>query len=286
MKKAKPLIVGNWKTNPGTLKDAKKIFSEIKKSAQYYKNLEVVVCPPFPFLVPLVSAIGTAKKNIAVGSQDVSIYESGLSRTGEVSAEMIASTGATYAIVGHSERRAMGETAETLRAKIQHVLKSGITVIICIGEKERDQDGGYLEVIKAQLKEVLTGINRSDFQRIIIAYEPVWAIGRKDNVALTGYDLHQMVVYIRKFIKEAWGDTISSMTKILYGGSVTAQNTEDIMINGEVDGLLVGRSSWTGTSFRDVFMSVDSCLRTHSIKDLKKTLSKAKAQKTQKKAKK
>jgi triosephosphate isomerase len=279
IKKAKPLIVGNWKVNPKTLTDAKKAFLEIKRAAGYYSNLDVVVCPPFPFLATLVSASGTGKKNIAVGSQDVSMFETGLSRTGEVSAEMVASTGATYAIVGHSERRALGETAESLRAKIQQVLKSGMQVIICVGEKERDQDGGYLEVIKAQLKEVLTGISRSDFQNIIIAYEPVWAIGRKDNLALTGYDLHQMVVYIRKYVKEIMGDTISSMIKILYGGSVTAENTEDIIINGEVDGLLVGRSSWTSATFKDVFNSVDNCLRTHSIKDLKKTLTKAKAQK-------
>lgn len=282
IKKAKPLIVGNWKVNPKTLAEAKKIFTEIKKAASHYTNLDVVVCPPYPFLVTLAAAVGTGKKNIAVGSQDVSVFEVGLSRTGEVAAEMVASTGAKYAIVGHSERRALGETAESLRAKIQQVLKSNMQVIICIGEKERDQDGGYLEVIKAQLKEVLTGINRSDFQNIIIAYEPVWAIGRKDNVALTGYDLHQMVVYIRKYIKEIMGDTISSMMKILYGGSVTAENTEDIIINGEVDGLLVGRASWTSSAFKDVFNSVDNCLRTHSIKDLKKTLTKAKAQKRKK----
>lgn len=282
MKKAKPLIVGNWKTNPGNSKDAKKIFLGIKKAASVYKDLDVVVCPPYPFIGMLAQAVGTGKKNIAVGSQDVSQYETGLSRTGEVSADMVSSVGSKYAIVGHSERRAMGENAEVLKVKLQQVLKTNMSVILCVGEKERDAEGGYFEVVKAQLKEVLTGVNRSDFHKIIIAYEPVWAIGRKDNVALTGYDLHQMVVYIRKYLKEAWGDTIASMMKILYGGSVTAQNTEDIIINGEVDGLLVGRSSWTAEAFKDVFSSVNSCLKTHSIKDLKKTLKKAQAQKKNK----
>ncbi|MBU3668444.1 MAG: triose-phosphate isomerase [Candidatus Taylorbacteria bacterium] len=282
MKKAKPLIVGNWKTNPGNVKDAKKIFLGIKKAASVYKDLDVVVCPPYPYISILSSAIGTQKKNLSVGSQDVSQFESGLSRTGEVSADMISSVGATFAIVGHSERRAMGENADLLRTKIQQVLKTNMSVIVCVGEKERDAEGGYFEIVKAQLKEVLVGVNRSDFHKIIIAYEPVWAIGRKDNVALTGYDLHQMVVYIRKYLKETWGETISSMMKILYGGSVNSSNTEDIMINGEVDGLLVGRSSWTADAFRDVFSSVTACMKTHSIKDLKKTLKKAQAQKKNK----
>lgn len=282
MKKVKPLIVGNWKTNPSSVKEAKKTFLGIKKAAATYRDLEVVVCPPYPYIATLAAALGTAKKNITVGSQDVSQFESGLSRTGEVSADMIESVGAAYAIVGHSERRAMGEGADVLKTKIQQVLKTGMSVIVCVGEKERDTDGGYFEVIKAQLKEVLTGVNRSDFHKIVIAYEPVWAIGRKDNVALTGYDLHQMVVYIRKFLKENWGDTIASMMKVLYGGSVNASNTEDIVINGEVDGLLVGRSSWTAEAFKDVFSSVNTCIKTHSIKDLKKTLKKAQAQKKNK----
>ncbi len=282
MKKLKPLIVGNWKTNPGSLKEAKNIFSGIKKAAATYKGLDVVVCPPYPFVATLAQSVGTGKKNISIGSQDVSQYETGLSRTGEVSADMISSAGAKYAIVGHSERRAMGENAEVLKVKLQQVLKTNMSVILCVGEKERDTDGGYFEIVKAQLKEVLSGVNRSDFHKIIIAYEPVWAIGRKDNVALTGYDLHQMVVYIRKYLKESWGDTIASMMKILYGGSVNSSNTEDIIINGEVDGLLVGRSSWTAEAFRDVFASVNSCMTTHSIKDLKKTLKKAQAQKKNK----
>jgi triosephosphate isomerase (TIM) len=283
MKKVKSLIVGNWKTNPGNIKDAKKIFLEIKRTATVYKNLDLVICPPSPYLATLIQAIGSTKKNLRVGAQDVSLFESGLSRTGEVSADMIESTGSSYVIVGHSERRAMGETSEMLKTKIQQVLKTKMQVIICIGEKDRDSEGGYLEVIKAQLKEILTGINRSDFHKIIIAYEPVWAIGRKDNLALTGHELHQMVVYIRKFIRESWGDTIASLVKILYGGSVTAANTEDIMINGEVDGLLIGRSSWTAPALKDVCTAVDTCQKTHSTKDLKKTLRKAQAQKKNKK---
>lgn len=293
MKKNKPLIVGNWKTNPDTLENAKKKFLGIKKSAILYKNMDIVVCPPFTFIGALAQLSGKgssssvkiskSKKILAVGSQDVSFYEDGASKTGEVSAKMIESVGADYCIIGHSERRAMGETADVLRAKIQNAIKTSMNIIVCIGEKERDAEGGYLEVIKAQMKEILASVSRSDFYKIIIAYEPVWAIGRKDNVAITGYELHQMVVYIKKYLRDTFGDTISSMTKILYGGSVTAENAEDLIINGDIDGFLVGRASWDAESFKDIFYAVDTCHKNHSTKNLKKTLIKAQADKKKKK---
>ncbi len=300
-KNKKPLLVGNWKMTPGTLGEARKKFSEIKKAAFAYKDLDVVVCPPFPFIAPLAEiafgksfltgarAMGalslTAGQKpkkaglVSVGAQDVSVYEEGGSKTGEVGAKMLGSCGAEYIIVGHSERRALGDTGQTIAQKIQQVLKTHAQVIVCIGEKERDDDAGYLEIIKAQLKEALVHVSRSDFHKVIIAYEPVWAIGNKNNIAITSHDLHQMVVYIKKFLKETWGDTISSMTKVLYGGSVTSENAEDILINGQVDGLLIGRASWEASTFKDIFYAIDKAEKTHNTKELKKTLKKAKESK-------
>lgn len=297
MKNKKPLLVGNWKMNPVTLGEARKNFLDIKKAALTYKDLDVVICPPFPFISTLaelsfgksfltgaralgtlsLSALQKPKKAgfISVGAQDVSVFEEGGSKTGEVGAKMLASSGADYIIVGHSERRALGDTGQTIALKIQQALRTHVQIIVCVGEKERDTDAGYLEVIKAQLKEALIHVSRSEFHKIVIAYEPVWAIGNKDNIAITSYDLHQMVVYIKKFLKENWGETISSMAKVLYGGSVTSENAEDILINGEVDGLLIGRASFEASSFRDIFYAIDKAEKTHNTKELKKTLKKA-----------
>ncbi len=275
-KNKKVLLVGNWKMNPTTLGEARKRYAAVKKSAQAHKGFDVVICPPFPFISPLADLAGKGKVRVAVGSQDVSIFEEGLSKTGEVAAQMIASAGAGYAIVGHSERRQLGDTGQTIALKIQQALKTKMQVILCIGEKERDQDGGYLEVIKAQLKESLSTVSRSQFHQVTIAYEPVWAIGRKDNVAITSYDLHQMVVYIKKCLRELWGETISSMMKVLYGGSVTANNAEDIVLNGEVDGLLIGRASWESKDFIEIFDVLGKAEKMHSAKALKKTFTKAK----------
>ncbi len=279
IKNKKPLIIGNWKMNPATLVEAKKRFLLIKKSALKYKNIDIVVCPPYPFIPVLTGSLGKGKQALAVGSQDVSVFDEGQSKTGDVGVKMIESTGSKYVIIGHSERRAMGETGQTIALKVQQVLKTNMKAVICVGEKERDVDGGYLEIIKAQLKEALQHVTRADFQKIIIAYEPVWAIGRKDNVALTSYDLHQMVVYIKKFFKETWGETIASIVPVLYGGSVTGDNAEDIIVNGEVDGLLVGRASFEAGTFADIFYAISNSKKHETKKELKKTLSKAKNKK-------
>lgn len=253
-KNKKPLIIGNWKTNPATLERAKSRFQSIKRSALEHPNIDVVVCPPFPYISTLNSLVNTP--NLSVGAQDVSIFSEG-AKTGEVSAPMVESVGAKYVIVGHSERRALGETDEIVSIKISQALKTGMQVIICIGETKRDNEGVYLDVIKAQLKEALSKVERQHFGQIIIAYEPVWAISStKDAVTITSHDLHQMVIYIKKLFTEWWSDTIAMMVPILYGGSVTADNAQDILWNGEVDGALVGRASWEVETFRPIFDAV------------------------------
>lgn len=254
-KNKKPLVIGNWKTNPATLDRAKSRFQSIKRSAMTHPGIDVVICPPFPYISTLTALATTP--NIYIGAQDLSIYSEG-SKTGEVGGTMIASAGARYVIVGHSERRAMGETDSIVAEKIKQALKTDMQIVVCIGESDRDNDGVYLEVIKNQLKVALSGIERNQFANIVIAYEPVWAIGRKDNVAITSHDLHQMVIYIKKLLTEWWSDTIAIMVPILYGGSVTADNAQDILWNGMVDGLLVGRASWEVETFGPLFDAVDT----------------------------
>lgn len=254
-KNQKPLVVGNWKTNPATHSEARERFQAIKRASANHKSIDVVICPPFPYIFTLNSLSGNGR--VGIGAQDLSIYGTG-SKTGEVSASMIETSGAKYVIIGHSERRAMGDTDAVVAAKITQALKTDMTIILCIGENERDVEGEYLNVIKKQLTEALHPVSRSQFGQIIIAYEPVWAIGRTDNVAITSHDLHQMVIFIKKYLKENYNETTASMMPILYGGSVTAENAQDILWNGEVQGLLVGRASFEAETFGALLSAVDS----------------------------
>lgn len=274
MKKlTKPLIVGNWKTNPPTLDSAKNIFRSMKRISSTRKDVEVVICPPAPFISELsdISGIDVSHKNkrgVSVGAQDVSIYSEG-SHTGEASASMLESSGACYVIVGHSERRAAGETDTTISMKIAQVLKTRMTAILCVGEKIRDEGGEYLTEIQGQIRAALAGLTYESFSQIIIAYEPVWAIGRQDNSAMSAHDLHQMVLYIRKFLHEKWGESVAKNVPILYGGSVFNENAYDILWNGEANGLLVGRASWTVESFSALLKAIDAPAPKEEKRELK-----------------
>lgn len=259
-KQKKLLITANWKMTPATLAEAQKKAQVFKLVAKKYKkipksnvSLQVLVCPPFPLISALQNIF--AGSPAIVGAQDASMHEIG-SKTGEVSAGLLKSAGATYSIIGHSERRAMGDTDDIVAVKLGQVLLTGMTAILCIGESERDVDGLYLDVIKQQLKASLMRMSNSDFSRLVIAYEPVWAIGKKDNVTLSGHELHQMVIYIRKVLRDLYNDSIASSVKIIYGGSVTVEDAEDIIWNGEVDGLLIGRASFDPKSYESICESI------------------------------
>lgn len=257
-KLVKPLIIGNWKLTPNTLDEAKNLYSAIAKVHQKYKSqLDVVVCPPAAF----IATLNSLKKNKAVhlGSQNVSFWTTG-SKTGEISASMVKSCGASFSIVGHSERRALGETDESIAEKTAEVIKVGMTAVVCVGELERDENGEYLEIIKAQIKKGLARISKQETHKVIIAYEPVWAIGRTDNVAITSHDLHQMAIFIRKYLKEVFG-MAGDLVRIIYGGSVTPENAEDLYLNGGVTGFLPGRSSWDAKTFSGVFEATIEALK-------------------------
>ena len=238
--KKRNVVVANWKMNPETLLRAKEIFDEIRLSARSLRNTDVVVCPPFPFLYPLAKL--NAPKNIFTGVQNVSSEIKG-AFTGEVSAEMIKSLGAKFVIIGHSERRAMGESNEVVRKKLQTTFGADLIPILCIGENDRDKEGKYLEFIKNQIKECLMGLSKKDLVGIVIAYEPIWAIGRSYKEAMNPTDIHETVLFIRKIITETFGRDIAEGSKILYGGSAEAENAFEISNIGNVDGFLVGHAS-------------------------------------------
>lgn len=226
------LIVANWKLNPATQKEATELFDAIKNGVEETSS-EVVICPPFVFLSEL--------KGLTLGAQDIAKEEKG-AFTGEVSASQLKDLGVEYVIVGHSERRKyFGDTNEMVNEKMKRALATGLKVIFCIGE----QDGEDKEaVLKKQIEEGLNGI--SDLENVILAYEPVWAIGTGKNCSVE--ETKSSVA----LIKELLGQTSN---KILYGGSVNAENAAGYLNEAGVDGLLVGGASLKAEEFVKIVTS-------------------------------
>ena len=230
-------------------KDAKKLVSDVKKKTLKVKNVKVVFCPPYPYLSSLKTLVS---KNYFLGSQNISSEEKG-SFTGEVSALHIKQYKVTYSIVGHSERRKMGETDKDISKKVKICLQNKISPIVCMGEYERDEHGNYLNFIRNQIRESLSGISKQDILDIVVAYEPVWAIGAKDPMKTE--DIHEMYLYIKKCLREIFGSIADSIF-IIYGGAVNRENAKDIVKNGNVDGLLVGRDSLDANNFSELIKTI------------------------------
>jgi triosephosphate isomerase len=221
--------VGNWKKNPSSVIEAKNILNATKKASKDLKKTEVVVCPPFPFLSFFKKQ---SKDKIFLGAQDV-FWETTGSFTGEVSSEMLKSLGVEYVIVGHSERRSLGETDDIVARKALASLNLGIKTIVCVGEKDRDSSGAYLEVLTKQLRNSLGGLKKKHLSDLIIAYEPIWAIGKEYSQAMKPGEVHETVLFIKKIISEIFGKDWFSGIRILYGGSVNYENAGNIMGGGE-----------------------------------------------------
>lgn len=233
----KALIVCNWKMNPKTLKDAKKLLDATKKALVGTRGVSVIVAPPALYLQPLASA--SKAKLIAFGAQHVHFEAEG-SHTGDISAAQVKDVKGQYAIVGHAERRALGETNDDVRKKVAAVTVAGLTPILCVGEKERNSAGDHFVTIREQLHLGLKDVPLPKRSKVIIAYEPVWAIGA--SRAMTPADMHEMSIFIRKTLVEKFGDE-GHQVQILYGGSIDEHNASEMVRDGEVRGLLVGRAS-------------------------------------------
>ncbi len=203
-------------------------------------NCDVIIGTPFIHLASVVEAIDTNR--IGVAAQNCADKESG-AYTGEVSASMVASTGAKYVILGHSERRAYyGETPEILKEKVKLALANGLTPIFCIGEVLEEREANkHFDVVKAQLKASLFELSAEDFAKIVLAYEPVWAIGTGKTA--TPAQAQEMHAFIRETLIAKYGKEIADDTSILYGGSVNAGNAKELFSNVDVDGGLIGGAS-------------------------------------------
>lgn len=236
---------------PERLEDARKIVADVKRVIPKIKNTKVVICPPFVYL-PIFS--GIKKGALALGAQNTNSEVSG-SMTGEVSVSQISQFNVQYVIVGHSERRKMGETDEMVNKKVKAILNHGMTAIICIGESTRDHDGSYLNFIKQQLFSALKDVEKKNISYVVVAYEPIWAIGAKE--AMTPRDLHEMSIFIRKILSDMFGDFARGVS-VLYGGSVDRVNADSLVRDGEVSGLLIGRQSLSPKDFVEIIKLVDS----------------------------
>lgn len=248
----KYLIIANWKCNPGNEKQAKQLFQAYKKQMRSCKNIDLVVCPPFIFF----SSLKEKFKNIFLGVQDC-FYKEG-AFTGEVSSQMIKSCGANYVIVGHSERRNIfNEKDEEINKKVKSVLDNKMTPILCIGENEKQrEEGETFEIIKKQIGEGLDKINRDKIKNIVLAYEPIWAIGTGKSA--DPENIQEVKIFIKKLINNKYGVKTSDSVKIIYGGSVDSNNINSYLSIAQMDGALIGGASLKKDEFLNILKKVNS----------------------------
>jgi triosephosphate isomerase len=245
------IVAGNWKMNK-TLEEANILASEITGMVadEVKGDVNVIFCVPFPYLLPIKNQLGNNAR-ISVGAQNCSEHESG-AYTGETSAAMLKSLGVPYVILGHSERRQyFGEDAALLAKKTDIALKHGLTPIFCCGEPlEVRESNGHEALVKKQVEESLFHLDADTIKKIIIAYEPVWAIGTgKTASAQQAQDMHAV---IRKHLASKYGQAVADSIAILYGGSVNAANAKELFACPDVDGGLVGGASLKSREFAEV----------------------------------
>jgi triosephosphate isomerase len=225
--------------------EAISIFTQIKKDLSVLKY-KIIICPPALFVSPL-SKIKTA--NIALGIQNTAPEDTG-AHTGQVSVGTALSYKIGYCIIGHSESRAQGDTDDIIAKKLAYVLKNKVTPILCIGEHTRDDTHAYFTFIENQLKSSLTLLSKKQIEQLIIAYEPIWAIGKDALRDATPEEFYEVKIFIKKILKESFG--ITHAVPVIYGGSVTAKNAGWFTSDGRADGLLVGRASVDPKAFIEI----------------------------------
>lgn len=232
------LLVLNWKMYPETLAEAKAVFETIKKASARGSGIDTIAAPPAFFLHTFAG--GYKGRSITFAAQNIHTEPHG-AFTGDVSAPQAKSIGASYAIIGHAERRKIGETDDDVRKKVTSALAVGLNPIVCIGESSRDHEGAYLDVIKQQLTTALTDVPKTLAKKIIVAYEPVWAIGAEKP--MDTHTMHEMTIFIRKLLWEKYEKTALQIP-ILYGGAILNEESAVAMLQeSEVNGFLLGRMS-------------------------------------------
>lgn len=233
------ICVANWKMNPKTAEEAHTLLETTKQSAKCVRGIRIIIAPPSIFLQTL--AEGRKTNSLAFAVQHAHFEENG-AYTGDISLPQARNVGATYALIGHAERRAVGETNDDVRKKVATCLSLDITPIICIGEKVRSESGEHFGFIKEQLQSAYTHVPQKKIARTIVAYEPVWAIGGES--AMQPKSMHEMSIFIRKCLSEMYAPiSLTTFPKVLYGGAIDETNALTMLRLGDIHGFLVGRAS-------------------------------------------
>jgi len=243
--KRKKLIAGNWKMNK-TPEEAKALVLELNEKAADVKGCDIVLCVPY-IDIPAV-AKNARQRKIAVGAQNMHFEAKG-AFTGEISADILKELGVKYVIIGHSERRQyFGETDLTVNKKVKAVLEAGMTPILCVGETQEQRDRGVeQEFIHLQIKEAFVDVSEEDARRVVIAYEPIWAIGTGKTAGSA--DAQQMCSVIREKVRAMYGYHTARAMRILYGGSMKGSNAPELLACPDIDGGLIGGASLKSEDF-------------------------------------
>lgn len=245
----KPVIAGNWKMYKH-IRESVETALALKPLVANSTHCDIVIAPVFTALRSVADRLEGS--NISVAAQDCAVQNEFGAHTGEVAPSMVKDTGAAYVIIGHSERRQFyGETDDSVNKKGKAAIAAGLYPIVCVGEQLSERESGNAEaVVKTQLIGGLSGLTVADMERIIIAYEPVWAIGTGKTASPE--QAQEMHAFIRRIIRETHGETVGDGIRILYGGSVKPDNVRELMSQDDVDGALVGGASLEAESFAQI----------------------------------
>jgi triosephosphate isomerase len=252
MKKCNPLIIGNWKLNPASSEAALTLAQAVGKA---HKNpaIDVAIAPPFLYINDIKKKLG--KSIVTIAAQNVSTEPLG-AFTGEVSAAQLEDARVSYVIIGHSERRAMGETDEQVQKKLLLTLKHKMIPVVCIGEKSRDSQGLFYTLIEAQIRSLASVLNATLIKKVVIAYEPIWAIGTGKTA--TAEDVKEMQLFIFSVLAKLYDRATANKVQLIYGGSVKPDNALSLHTEGGMDGFLVGGASLKAEDFISIIKATES----------------------------
>ncbi len=242
--KRKSLVIGNWKMNPNSLSDTLKLVDGINKKYKARESVTVAIAPPAIYISEVAKKVG--RKSIFLAAQNISTEPMG-AFTGEVSALQLRDLKTEYVIIGHSERRAMGETDDHVQKKVLSALKNKLTPVVCVGERERDAQGSFYTFVESQVKAVASLLGPADIKKIVIAYEPIWAIGT--GKIATPADVKEMQLFLFTVLTKLYGKATAQKVTLLYGGSVKADNALVLHSEGGMNGFLVGGASLKADDF-------------------------------------